>query len=69
MRFKAYKEKIDKLFNEQDIIWNFNTHEYLEFRSDPSNYYDKGHLNWKGTSYMIREINNKLKGFYRPLNR
>lgn len=64
LRFKAYKEIIDKIFNEQDIIWNFNTNEYLAFRSDPNNYYDKGHLSWKGADYMIREINNKLNCFY-----
>jgi len=63
-RFKTYKENIDKLFDEKDIIWNLNTDEHLAFRSDLSNYYDKDHLSWKGTDYLIREINNKLNAFY-----
>lgn len=64
-RFITYKEKIDKLFDEKDVIWNLNDDEHLAFRSDPSNYYDRGHLSWKGTNYLIREINNKLNVFYR----
>jgi hypothetical protein len=62
--FKTYKEKIDKLFDVKDVIMDLNTDEYLEFRSDLSNYYDKGHLSWKGTNYLIREMNAKLNAFY-----
>lgn len=64
-RFKTYKEKIDKLFDERDVIWNLNNDEHLAFRSDLSNYYDGEHLSWKGTKYVIREISNKLNLFYR----
>ncbi len=62
--FTAYKDKIDKIFTKDDFIWNMNSEEYINFRSDLSNYYDKGHLSWKGADYLIREINNKLIMFY-----
>ena len=62
--FTSYKDKIDKIFTKQDFIWNMNSEEYINFRSDLSNYYDKGHLSWKGADYLIREINNKLIMFY-----
>lgn len=64
-KFRTYKEKIDKLFDQNDIIWDLNADEHLEFRSDLDNYYDGGHLSWKGTNYLIYEINNKLDMFYR----
>lgn len=64
-KFKSYKNRIDRIFTKQDVIWNMNTDEYYNFRNDPSNYYDKSHLSWKGADFLIREINNKLNMFYR----
>lgn len=63
--YQTFKEKIDKLFDERDVIWDLNSDKHIAFRSDLSNYFDKGHLSWKGTSYLIREINNKLNLFYK----
>ncbi len=62
--FKQYKEKIDKIFTVQDIIWNMNTYDYFAFRSDVANYYDKGHLSYKGIDFIVHEINDKLTQFY-----
>jgi hypothetical protein len=64
-RFKTYKERIDKLFDEKDVIWNLNDDKHMAFRSDPSNYYDRTHLSVKGTNYVLSEINNQLSLFYR----
>ena len=63
-RFQTYKEIIDKLFNENDVVWNLNDEKYMVFRSDPSNYYDRSHFSSKGTHYVIREISNQLNLFY-----
>jgi len=62
--FTSYKDRIDKIFTNQDFIWNMNSEEYINFRSDLSNYYDKGHLSWKGADILIKVINNKLSAFY-----
>lgn len=62
--YTSYKDKIDKIFTNQDFIWNMNSEEYVNFRSDLSNYYDKGHLSWKGADILLKEINNKLSMFY-----
>lgn len=62
--FKSYKDRIDKIFTKQDFIWNMNTNEYMHFRCDISNYFDKSHFSWKGADFIIKEINNKLKCFY-----
>ena len=60
----SYKDKIDKIFTNDDFIWNMNSREYTSFRSDLSNYYDKGHLSWKGAAILLKDINNKLSTFY-----
>ncbi len=64
-RFKTYKEKIDKIFDKNDLIWNLNDDEHLAFRCDLSNYYDGKHLSREGANYLVREINDKLDMFYR----
>lgn len=58
--FKTYKDKIDRLFEDNDFIWDMNTDEYLNFRSNLSNYYDKGHFSLAGAHFIIKDINNKL---------
>jgi hypothetical protein len=62
--FNSYKDKIDKIFTQDDIIWNMNVSKYDNFRSDLSNYYDREHLSWKGADFLICEINKKLSIFY-----
>ena len=68
-RFNSYKDRIDKLFTNQDCVWNFNSDEYVEFRNDMSNYYDRTHLSWKGADFIISEINDRVtKSLSPPLH-
>jgi lysophospholipase L1-like esterase len=63
--FNLYKERMDRLFSDEDVIWNFNTDTYLRFRSNGGNYNDdRLHLTPQGADFLIREIQNKLKPYY-----
>jgi len=58
--FRVYQKKINALFNSQDILWDFNTNEFIDFRKDYTNYCDAGHLSEKGIEILTKHINVKL---------
>jgi len=58
--YKEYQKRINRLFSDGDIIWDFNTETYRDFRSDYSNYGDHTHLSDKGAGFILAEIKKKL---------
>lgn len=55
-----FQQKISKLFTDEDIVWDFNDDEYVEFNSDYTNYVDGSHLSRKGAAVLCRLIEEKL---------
>ena len=58
--YKSYQEKINAFFDPTDILWDYNTAEFIDFRKDYTNYCDEVHLSQKGIDYITRDINTKL---------
>jgi hypothetical protein len=58
--YGSYQEKINALFDSTDILWDYNTQEFMDFRKDYTNYCDDVHLSRKGIDYITRHINTKL---------
>lgn len=54
-----YKEQMDGLFTEDDIVWDMNAPEYQHIYSDRASYSD-GHLSPHGVYYVIKDIEKKL---------
>ena len=54
--YRWYQEKIDKLFDEDAIILDFNSDKYLKFVKDYSNYCDVDHLSYKGSDFILKQI-------------
>ena len=58
--YRSYQEKINVLFDSSDVLWDYNTKEFIDFREDYTNYCDDIHLSQKGIDFIIRHINTKL---------
>jgi hypothetical protein len=58
--YRSYQKKISAFFDSTDILWDYNTEEFLDFRKDYSNYCDEIHLSRKGIDYITRDINSRL---------
>ena len=59
-QYIAYQLTINKLFTDEDILWDFNDEEYMWFSSDCTNYVDGSHLSRKGAALLCRLIEEKL---------
>jgi hypothetical protein len=60
--FRQYQRRMDTLFDRRDLVWDFNTPEYEEFRKNADNYIDHGHLSVAGADYVVSELNRLLAG-------
>jgi len=60
--YQDYRDRMDKLFSNTDVVWDFNTETYFLFRKDYDNYSDEGHLSLKGADFVLKEIKNRLNG-------
>ncbi|HPR50230.1 MAG TPA: hypothetical protein PLU81_00460 [Deltaproteobacteria bacterium] len=58
--YRTYKEKLNALFETPDVVWDYNTADFLDFRRDHTNYCDHVHLSRKGIEFITRDINRKL---------
>jgi hypothetical protein len=58
--YRSYQAKINTLFVPTDVVWDYNTEEFLEFRNDYKNYCDEIHLSLKGVAAITRHINTKI---------
>lgn len=58
--FRSYQEKINALFVSTDVLWDYNTEEFIDFRKDYTNYCDDIHLSCNGIDTITRHINTKL---------
>jgi hypothetical protein len=58
--FRSYQKKINALFDPTDVLWDYNTGEFVDFRKDHTNYCDEIHLSQKGIDFITRHINTKL---------
>ncbi|MDD3269940.1 MAG: hypothetical protein PHX14_11520 [Syntrophomonadaceae bacterium] len=56
-----YQAKMNSLFAPGDIVWDFNSEEYLDFSNDYRNYSDEAHLSKLGATALLREIEKKLE--------
>ena len=56
-----YLTTMSHLFAEDDLVYDFNTSEYREFRSDLTNYIDHGHLSEKGAAFIAAELDRVIK--------
>ncbi|MBN1545112.1 MAG: hypothetical protein JW902_00470 [Syntrophaceae bacterium] len=57
---EEFRNKISRLFNEMDSVWDFNSEHYLSFRKDYANFIDHTHLSPKGAQYILNEIVKRL---------
>jgi hypothetical protein len=58
--YRTYQEKINALFLPSDVVWDYNTAEFADFRKDYTNYCDEIHLSRKGLVTITRNINTRL---------
>lgn len=59
--YRTYQKKINTLFRAQDVVWDYNSPEFINFRKDHTNYCDEIHLSLKGVEVITRDINTKLR--------
>lgn len=58
--YREYQNKVNTLFREPDVIWDFNSEDYLAFRKDYRNFSDRAHLSPRGADFIAAEINRRL---------
>jgi hypothetical protein len=58
--FEKYKRRINSLFGETSVVIDFDSEKYLDFRTDYTNYSDRGHLSYKGADFVLAEIKKVL---------
>jgi len=56
-----YQTEMNKLFNENDMVWDMNTPEFDYIRKDMEAYSD-GHLSNQGAAEVLKVIDEKLAG-------
>ena len=56
-----YLATMSHIFAKDDLVYDFNTSEYREFRSDLTNYIDHGHLSEKGAAVIVAELDRVIK--------
>lgn len=59
--YRDYQSKINSLFEPDDLVWDFNSEDYLDFSTDYRNYSDEAHLSKQGATTLLREIEKKLE--------
>lgn len=57
---RNYQKRVKELFDESELIIDFNSYEYESFRKDYDNYIDHGHLSKKGSNYIENKISERL---------
>jgi len=58
--YRSYQKRMNALFDSTDVLWDYNTAEFTDFRKDYTNYCDDIHLSRKGIDTVTRHINTKL---------
>jgi hypothetical protein len=52
---------IKGMFDQKDILIDFNNENFDPFRKDASNFMDGAHLSYKGESFLLKHLNETLK--------
>ena len=56
---------MDSLFQaETDVLLDMNAPRYKIFKEDIGNYYDAGHLSYRGSEFVILELKRLLDDYY-----
>jgi len=55
-KYKAFEDKIKKLFTPDDIVINLNDEKYKTITSDYKTFIDHGHLSLAGQTFVLKEI-------------
>jgi hypothetical protein len=64
--YRVYEDKISSLFNEEDVVWNFNDEKYSNLTKDPNLFFDGSHLSEKSAEFVVKDIEEKIsKVFHR----
>lgn len=58
--YRRYQRQINTVFDDRDLVWDFNTPAYDGFRTDAANYIDHGHLSTVGADFIVAELNRLL---------
>jgi hypothetical protein len=66
--YRVYEDKISSLFNEGDIVWNFNDDKYSNLTKDPNLFFDGSHLSLKSAEFVIKDIEEKISKAFHQSN-
>lgn len=58
--YKQYEKEMLELFDEEDVVWNFNDEKYMDLTNDEHLYYDGSHLTTESALFIVNEIEKKI---------